>query len=53
VQRPDGRRLVATYHPAAILRAPDEAARVELRQALIDDLRCAALLAAPPLTGET
>jgi len=35
----DGRMLVATYHPAAILRAPDDTARAALLESLIEDLR--------------
>ena len=50
LQLAEGRRLVATYHPAAILRAPDDAARTALLQALVDDLRRAAALA-PPIPG--
>ncbi len=34
---------VATYHPAAVLRAPDANLRQQMKQALIDDLRVAAL----------
>jgi probable DNA metabolism protein len=34
-----GPRLVASYHPSAILRAPDESAREALRAALVADLR--------------
>ena len=45
LQLADGLRLVATYHPAAILRAPDDDARASLHQALIDDLRRAMALA--------
>jgi hypothetical protein len=33
--------VVATYHPAAVLRAPDAVMREQMRQALIDDLRIA------------
>jgi uracil-DNA glycosylase family protein len=33
--------VVATYHPAAVLRAPDAVIREQMRQALIDDLRIA------------
>ena len=50
LQLAEGRRLVATYHPAAILRAPDDAARTALLQTLVDDLRRAAALA-PPISG--
>jgi DNA polymerase len=39
-----GARLIASYHPSAILRAEGEQAR-ELRKALIDDLRRARKLA--------
>ena len=52
IQRADGRLLVATYHPAAILRAPDDAARAALLQALVDDLRRAAELAPRSVDGE-
>ncbi|HKP65646.1 MAG TPA: UdgX family uracil-DNA binding protein [Casimicrobiaceae bacterium] len=45
-------RLVATYHPAAILRAPDESARTALEQALVDDLRRANSLRSPHNPGE-
>jgi uracil-DNA glycosylase len=34
--------VVATYHPAAVLRAPDPDVRQEMKQSLIDDLRVAA-----------
>jgi len=34
--------MLATYHPSAILRAPDEAARAEMREQLVRDLRQAA-----------
>jgi uracil-DNA glycosylase family protein len=37
--------VVATYHPSAVLRAPDADARRQMKQALIDDLRVAAQLA--------
>jgi uracil-DNA glycosylase len=33
---------VATYHPSAVLRAPDPDVRKKMKQALIDDLRVAA-----------
>ena len=45
-------RLVATYHPAAILRAPDESARNTLEQALVADLRRANALCPPRNPGE-
>jgi len=53
LQLSEGRRLVATYHPAAILRAPDDTTREALLQSLIDDLRRAATLAPPPAPGGT
>jgi DNA polymerase len=33
--------VVATYHPAAVLRAPDADARRQMKQAVLDDLRTA------------
>ena len=33
--------LMATYHPSAILRAPDQEAAAKMRGEFIDDLRCA------------
>jgi DNA polymerase len=46
---PQGTRVVATYHPSAILRVPDHDARVELRAALVADLgRAAGLAVSPP-----
>ena len=45
----DGGLTVATYHPSAILRAPDRAARDEMYRLLVDDLRLAAA-AVPPST---
>ena len=33
-----GAHLVATYHPSALLRAPDPNAKAELRRAVQDDL---------------
>ena len=38
--------VVATYHPAAALRAPDPAVREEMKRALIDDLRTAVQVSA-------
>ncbi len=35
-------KVVATYHPSAVLRALDAASRQQMRQSLIDDLRTAA-----------
>jgi uracil-DNA glycosylase len=37
--------VVATYHPAAVLRAPDADLRRQMKQALIDDLCVAAHVA--------
>jgi uracil-DNA glycosylase len=37
--------VVATYHPAAVLRAPDGDLRQQMKRALIDDLRVAAHVA--------
>jgi DNA polymerase len=34
--------IVATYHPSAVLRAPDSETRAEMKRALIHDLRQAA-----------
>jgi DNA polymerase len=34
--------MMATYHPSAILRAPDETARKTMRRQFVDDLRVAA-----------
>jgi uracil-DNA glycosylase family protein len=34
--------ILATYHPSAVLRAPDDDRRHQMRQELIDDLRAAA-----------
>ena len=42
----DGVHVVASYHPSALLRAPDPAIARELRAALVADLRRAGLLAA-------
>ncbi|MGH7194607.1 MAG: UdgX family uracil-DNA binding protein [Candidatus Saccharimonadales bacterium] len=36
------RRILATYHPSAVLRAPDEARRHQMRDELFADLRVAA-----------
>jgi DNA polymerase len=43
---PDGARLIATYHPSAVLRGPDEAARDELYRTLVADLKRAVRAAA-------
>jgi DNA polymerase len=42
---PQGTPLVATYHPSAVLRAPDADARAKLRETLIADLVRAAKIA--------
>ena len=42
VASPLAPRVMATVHPSSILRAPDEAARHQQKQAFIDDLRVAA-----------
>jgi len=42
---PDGVHLVVTYHPSALLRAPEDVART-MRHAVIEDLACAAATAA-------
>ena len=42
---PEGTRIVATYHPSAILRAPDHEAREKLRATLLADLRRAVKMA--------
>jgi len=34
-----GLRIIATYHPSAVLRVPDPDARIELRATLLRDLR--------------
>jgi uracil-DNA glycosylase len=39
-------KVVATYHPAAVLRALDAEARQQMKQALVDNLRIAAQLVA-------
>jgi DNA polymerase len=43
--RPDGTRIIATYHPSAVLRAPDSDRRQELRAILRDDLKLALKIA--------
>ena len=42
LQVPSGTPIVATYHPSAILRAPDETSRARLRATLLADLKRAA-----------
>jgi uracil-DNA glycosylase len=45
----DGQKRMATYHPSAVLRAPDDAAREKMLGELTDDLKkVAALLAQAP-----
>jgi probable DNA metabolism protein len=39
LKHPSGARVIVTYHPSAILRVPDEAAKAEMTQALIEDLQ--------------
>jgi DNA polymerase len=39
-------KVIATFHPSAVLRAPDPDAREEMRRALVEDLRTAAHVAA-------
>ena len=46
IRADSGRDYVASFHPSAILRAPDAAARETMYTALVDDLRTAARLAA-------
>ena len=41
-----GLPIVATYHPSAVLRAPDDQVRTQLRGALLADLKRAARMAA-------
>jgi DNA polymerase len=48
VRGPDGRSYLATYHPSAILRAPDAEAREDMYASLVSDLRTAAQ-ALPPI----
>lgn len=43
---PQCNQTIATYHPSAVLRAPDHEARERMRQALFDDVRTAIELAA-------
>jgi DNA polymerase len=49
---PWGPRILATYHPSAILRAPDEAARKQLRADFIHDLKTVARVMKKPLARE-
>jgi DNA polymerase len=41
-ERPGGPSVLATFHPSAILRAPDEAARHAMRRGFVHDLKSAA-----------
>jgi DNA polymerase len=43
----EGTPILATYHPSAILRAPDHDARAKLRATVVADLRKAARMAMP------
>ena len=45
---PSGTPIVATYHPSAILRVPDDDAKAKLRATLLGDLKRAARLARGP-----
>lgn len=45
VHEPSGIAVVATYHPSAVLRVPDAAAREALREAVLADLQRARRLA--------
>jgi uracil-DNA glycosylase len=38
----EGGTFLATYHPSALLRAPDEAARASMQKDFVDDLKAAA-----------
>jgi len=44
LRTPEGARIVATYHPSAVLRAPDEERRRELYGFLVADLARAATI---------
>lgn len=46
LRHPSGAAVVATYHPSAALRAPDDAARERLYATLVSDLRRAARMLA-------
>jgi DNA polymerase len=46
LQDPRGTPIVATYHPSAVLRVPDDEAKAKLRATLVADLRRAARIAA-------
>jgi DNA polymerase len=42
LHHPSGARVVATYHPSAVLRAPDDEAKADLEAKLVADLKRAA-----------
>ena len=46
--RPDGTRVVATYHPSALLRTPDATSMARLRKAVVTDLKRAYKAAGQP-----
>ena len=48
LENPQGTPILATYHPSAILRAPEHDARAKLRATLVADLKRAAQMAAEP-----
>jgi uracil-DNA glycosylase len=39
LKHPSGANVVVTYHPSAILRLPDEVAKAEMIEALVEDLK--------------
>jgi len=41
LELPDGRHVMVTTHPSAILRLPDEASRRKARAALVEDIKAA------------
>lgn len=45
LQHASGAAVIATFHPSAVLRAPDKARKAELHDMLVGDLRRAARLA--------
>jgi DNA polymerase len=45
LQDPHGTPIVATYHPSAVLRVPDDEAKAKLRATLLGDLRRAKRMA--------
>jgi len=46
LHHPLGAKIVATYHPSAVLRAPDDEARAAMMRTLVEDLKRGAALAA-------